>query len=74
MCIALARIVCLAGRAHTNLNMILFDIIYEFKMISMNVLMNTINELSWKLFNNDFCDLDESKQEVVMTEFIINYN
>ena len=40
----------------------------------MNVLMNTINELSWKLFNNDFCDLDESKQEVVMTEFIINYN
>ena len=39
-----------------------------------NILMNTINELSQKLFNNDFCDLDKSKQELVMTEFIINYN
>ena len=46
----------------------------NIRIIDMNVLMNTINELSWKLFNNDFCDLDESKQEVVMTEFIINYN
>ena len=40
----------------------------------MNVLMNTINKLSKELFNDDFNNLDESKQEVVMTEFIINYN
>ena len=37
----------------------------------MNVLMNTINKLSKELFNDDFNNLDESKQEVVMTEFII---
>ena len=39
-----------------------------------NTLMNTINKLSRELFGDDFNNLNESKQEVVMTEFIINYN
>ena len=39
-----------------------------------NTLMITINKLSKELFNDKFNNLDESKQEVVMTEFIINYN
>ena len=39
-----------------------------------NILMNTINKLSRELFGDDFNNLNESKQEVVMTEFIINYN
>ena len=39
-----------------------------------NILINTINKLSRELFGDDFNDLNESKQEVVMTEFIINYN
>ena len=37
-----------------------------------NTLIQTLNELSWKLFDNNFCDLGRSKQEVVLTEFI-NY-
>ena len=39
-----------------------------------NILMHTINKLSRELFSDDFNNLNESKQEVVMTEFIINYN
>ena len=36
--------------------------------------MHTINKLSIELFSDEFNNLNESKQEVVITEFIINYN
>jgi len=39
-----------------------------------NILINTLNKLAKKLFNNEFTNLDEAKKEVVLTEFIINYN
>ena len=58
MCIALARIVRRAGRSHTNLNMILFDIIYEFKNIDMKnkyemeILLDHSFEVLYHTFNN----------------------